>query len=848
MSTSERMDQDQGELTMRILNLTLEIIYLLTGENYKIFKKTSGEPMTPSREVHRTLPLYQCLTKQVKSAKKILEVTKKITELLMGEVPIRCQDVTVYFSMEEWEYLEGHKDIYKDVMMEDHQTLTSPDGSSNGNPREKCRSPLCYWNFTLEDHIISRYNQGEKLQNIKAEVEEEEKTARRYQQSMEGSGSPNTHSSIQDEQNHNLHDQGKEPIIKIEDKEEGMFVKRAQQSMEEDESNNRNPPERCPRPLYSRDSIQEDQEVLLYHQGAELKDIKVKIEEEEEENTVWEYELCVEENDSVYTPGSMQEENNHTLLDPDEELKNIKVEDTEEEKMFVRRAGQSVVEDGSTNRNRPERCSRPLYSRNSTQGKELRHIKVEVEDDETLERGARQSMEEQRLIRMCEREESFLHTKTKMASAGRKRKRMSYDAAFKLKVVSKAEECGNAIASKEFGVDERQVRDWRKMKAELEQIPKSKKARRGLKTPYGALESDLNKWVLECRQTGYSVTRTGIRLHALEMAKDDKYKTQGIEKFVASAGWCTRFMNRFGLCVRQRKNVMQKLPPELEEKVLSFRTFLKNQRKLYSYELGDIGNMDETTMTFDILSNRNVTSLGTKLDSQGATEDDKQHFTVVLSCLANGTKLRPILIFKRKTLPKKIKFPPRITVLSHAEGCIDEQGTKKWLEEIWNKRPRAAVKKKPSMLILDMVGAHISEDIREAAESSQTTLAYIPDGLTSILQPLEVSLHNLFKDRVRMMWHEWMSSRLTKGGNLTQPDLELTAKWVRDAWEDIPENTVRRAFQKCAIGKAKDDSEDSSDGDDDLNNDNISADDATPAELEAVFEQNDDEESDFKGF
>ncbi|KAM3940564.1 gastrula zinc finger protein XlCGF66.1-like [Leptodactylus fuscus] len=150
------MKRDSNKMAESLLNLTLEIIYQLTGEDYTVVKKTSsGRCQAPVyKGFERTLSLIpghppHPLIQEEINGQKILELTNKMLELLTGEVPIRCQDVVVYFSMEEWEYLEGHKDLYKEVMMENHQPLTSAGRSSKRTTPERCPSPL----FPQDDQV-----------------------------------------------------------------------------------------------------------------------------------------------------------------------------------------------------------------------------------------------------------------------------------------------------------------------------------------------------------------------------------------------------------------------------------------------------------------------------------------------------------------------------------------------------------------------------------------------------------------------------------------------------------------------------------------------------------------------
>ncbi|XP_069611227.1 oocyte zinc finger protein XlCOF7.1-like [Ranitomeya imitator] len=167
------MDMDRDQMVERILHLTLEILFRLTGEDYTVVKKTSselcqdpvseewGRPLSPI-----TGPPPHLIHEDIND-QKILELAYKMIELLTGEVPIRCQDVAVYFSMVEWEYLEGHRDLYKDVMMmEAPQFFTSPDLSSKRTTPERCPHTLLPEDCKQEDPNVPQDHQGEDLTHI----------------------------------------------------------------------------------------------------------------------------------------------------------------------------------------------------------------------------------------------------------------------------------------------------------------------------------------------------------------------------------------------------------------------------------------------------------------------------------------------------------------------------------------------------------------------------------------------------------------------------------------------------------------------------------------------------------
>ncbi|UZO29582.1 uncharacterized protein OCT59_023046 [Rhizophagus irregularis] len=158
----------------------------------------------------------------------------------------------------------------------------------------------------------------------------------------------------------------------------------------------------------------------------------------------------------------------------------------------------------------------------------------------------------------------------------------SYSLEEKLIVVKYVQENERNAAAKHFNLD----------------VPMKKHSETsGRKAFYLKAEKILYSWIIEQRKKGFAINYISIRLQMCKILKESSIQalySVGEYEFQRNLSWINSFIKRFGLSLRRKTKISQKLPEDLEEKLDEFRRYIIRLKTLYNFDLNSIFNMDET--------------------------------------------------------------------------------------------------------------------------------------------------------------------------------------------------------------------------------------------------------------
>ena len=103
----------------------------------------------------------------------------------------------------------------------------------------------------------------------------------------------------------------------------------------------------------------------------------------------------------------------------------------------------------------------------------------------------------------------------------------------------------------------------------------------------------------------------------------------------------------------------------------------------------------------------------------------------------------------------------------------------------------------------DAYKCHIVDSVRVYVDKqTNSDVSVIPGGLTSHLQPADVSWSKPSKTAYKAKYSHWMATgtkSCTAAGNMCAPSKALCLEWVRECWEELPSKIIKKSFRACGI-------------------------------------------------
>jgi hypothetical protein len=356
---------------------------------------------------------------------------------------------------------------------------------------------------------------------------------------------------------------------------------------------------------------------------------------------------------------------------------------------------------------------------------------------------------------------------------------------------------------KETGVNHASIVDWVKDRNQILEMILCGKGDSlrltgaGRKSQLPLMENYIYDWI--CEERGKNNLITYRRL--LETAK----KMCDHSEFAFSKGWLYNFMNRYKLSYRKRNSssfinlhvidlALQNFYPEL------FQHLFKNPH------ITQFFNFDETRVELDMVTSRTIDFIGNKNVVINTTNSENKAYTVVLGAFSDGRKIPPLILFNgigtriTKELQKVECNVDYVFTGNDTSSFQNAKTLQYWWDNTFSKNTSEEDKAK-TLVFLDNCGK-----VHKCYQPEYANLYFFPVNTTSKLQPMDVGVNKIFKDRIRYRWENWMAQNgdnYTNSGYRKAVDREEFMFWVEDAWNMVTPEHIISSFKHIHDGLAK---------------------------------------------
>ena len=274
-----------------------------------------------------------------------------------------------------------------------------------------------------------------------------------------------------------------------------------------------------------------------------------------------------------------------------------------------------------------------------------------------------------------------------------------------------------------------------------------------------------------------------------------------------------RFIKRSNYSIRRGSHIGQMLPDNTFDLITVFLNEIYKKRKIScnkELDLDCIVNLDETAITLNMPPKNTIQNKGDKTVMIKTYGQEKERVSIILAVSALGSKLPPLLIFKGKNggrIEKNLNQLPivknkNIFILCNENAWCTQETMKYYYENIWDPYVKRHIFCMDNcLLIYDKAPMHVTDEIRNLYTSGKKQLIEIPNGLTSIIQPLDVSINFPFKNAIRNKYINFIINNNHDINNIKVGRIEVI-NWINEVWYDyniITKNMIFKSFKETGI-------------------------------------------------